>query len=346
MPEDFGLFGEEPPDLALLESLSNNEVSTKELSELYPTAFEAKAMLVLSAASKSLLESDFLRLGAKGKHLEGWIGGILKVVQARDPDTLEAKGHYFILFDSHEAALIYKERLEYLWQIGKAYVPGAHHKHSHMIQWSLPARLHQSAQGEDIAELVRAFTLIPPSQRHNIALSRVSPEKIAELYVDGGFVEQLANRIGSPFQVLIRLEGGRLTVDTLRHAIEEDGIQRNLPWRISDLENGILPFGKAFTKDKEESDTKKQKKKSNKKKEQTGESPNDPTKIIDNVIYETFEKQEKWYPRFVIPFMDKAEAYRFVRSWHRRELRVQMGGGGKKQPAWEDVRVINASVMW
>lgn len=38
----------------------------------------AACMLVLSAASKNLMESDFLRLGVKGRHVEGWVSGILK----------------------------------------------------------------------------------------------------------------------------------------------------------------------------------------------------------------------------------------------------------------------------
>jgi hypothetical protein len=50
----------------------------KSTSDFYSPALHAKSMLILSAASKHLLESDFLRLGARGKHLEGWVGGILK----------------------------------------------------------------------------------------------------------------------------------------------------------------------------------------------------------------------------------------------------------------------------
>lgn len=37
-----------------------------------------KCMLILSAASSNLVESDFLRLGAKGRHVEGWVNGLIK----------------------------------------------------------------------------------------------------------------------------------------------------------------------------------------------------------------------------------------------------------------------------
>ncbi|RYC54227.1 hypothetical protein CHU98_g11979, partial [Xylaria longipes] len=123
----------EPPRLAVPEELLREEgdVPARDLPEPYPPALGAKGMLILGAATKNLAESDFLRLGMRGKHVEGWVGGIVKVIQARNPDTLEPKGHYFILFDTHEAAVAYKDRLEQLWGLGKAYVPGAHHGRWH-----------------------------------------------------------------------------------------------------------------------------------------------------------------------------------------------------------------------
>ena len=35
-------------------------------------------MLILSATSKNLMESDFMRLAVRGRHVEGWVGGLLK----------------------------------------------------------------------------------------------------------------------------------------------------------------------------------------------------------------------------------------------------------------------------
>ena len=35
-------------------------------------------MLILSATSKNLMESDFMRLAVRGQHVEGWVGGLLK----------------------------------------------------------------------------------------------------------------------------------------------------------------------------------------------------------------------------------------------------------------------------
>ncbi|KAI1431444.1 hypothetical protein GGR50DRAFT_67159 [Xylaria sp. CBS 124048] len=316
----------------------------EEKSEFQTSVFRAQSMLILSAVSKNLLESDFLRLGVKGKHVDGWVGGILKVIQARNPDTLEPQGHYFILFDTHEAATLYKERVEELWRLGKTHIPGAHHSWSHRIQSPLPKGLLHTKQGEDVASLIRSFTLIQPSQRHSLEISRMDPAKVERLYVEGGFVDELAERTGSRFIVLVRLDGGRLTLNTLCRAIEEDGLSRNLPWRITNLNNdGILPFGKSVLKEQD----------------RLGDPVNKQSANDDTPSQDALKKTRKWrpgrtkkehierqYPRFLIPFTDKAEAHRFVRSWHRRELRVQKGIGTTRRPIWEEIKVINATVLW
>ncbi|KAI0459278.1 hypothetical protein F5B21DRAFT_456161 [Xylaria acuta] len=340
--------------LAVPEELLRDEgdLSAPESPELYSQALGAKGMLILGAASKNLVESDFLRLGMKGKHVEGWVGGIVKVIQARDPHTLEPKGHYFVLFDTHEAAVAYKDRLEQLWGLGKTYVPGAHHGRWHAVQQPLPLGLRRTEAGEDVASLLRSFTLVPPGQRLHVQLSRASPE----LYLRGSFVGQLAAHAKSEFLVLVRLDGGRLTLDALRRAIEDDGARRNLAWRIADLDNGILPFGKSIVKAKDQAQADSTREpfvnetSAQGLKDEDGDykDGNGSGESTVNAVYEAEggNERRKHYPRFIIPFMDKAEAHRFVQNWHRRELRLRMGGGGKGQPSWEESRIINATVLW
>lgn len=41
-------------------------------------SYNGPAILELNSASKSLLESDFYRLGHQGQHLHGWASGIVK----------------------------------------------------------------------------------------------------------------------------------------------------------------------------------------------------------------------------------------------------------------------------
>lgn len=63
---------EPPPVLDVPEGLDMNDEQSD------TPVPRAESMLVLSATSKNLLESDFLRLGVKGRHVEGWVSGILK----------------------------------------------------------------------------------------------------------------------------------------------------------------------------------------------------------------------------------------------------------------------------
>ncbi|KAI8635297.1 hypothetical protein F5Y19DRAFT_7006 [Xylariaceae sp. FL1651] len=344
---------DEPPRVALPEELRQDEESSPSSSpEPNSLAPRATSMLILSAASKHLLESDFMRLGVRGKHVDGWVGGIVKVIQARNPDTLEPRGHYFILFDSYEAAMVYKGKLEHLWQLGKRYIPGAHHARRHQSQQPLPAGLRFTDQGEDVAQLLRAFTLVPPSQRLHVQLAHVSPARLAELDAEGGFVDRLAARAGSRFLVLIRVDGGRLKLDTLRRAIEDDGVQRNLAWRVTDLENGILPFGKSIVKTQDQTfvDLTGQRTHTDsfgqRQRDEGSDTQATSSRAAAMDRAEEYGQKYRQYPRFIIPFTDNAEAHRFVRDWHRRELTLLMGGGASDQPSWEERRVINATVLW
>ncbi|KAI1325484.1 hypothetical protein F5Y16DRAFT_262051 [Xylariaceae sp. FL0255] len=218
----------------------------------------ARAILVLEAASKNLVESDFLRLGMQGKHIEGWVGGILKVIQSRNPDTLEANGKYYILFDSKVAAETYRDNINRHWGAAKSYVPGAHHKTKLFDQPFLPFGLRSNESGipgtaatagvaaEDIESMIRRFTLIAPDMRQSVfLLTRKRHPIVRSLDQTGGLVNRLANRLGSPHLVLVRVEGGRITRGLLKSAIREDERQRNLHWRIADLHNGIVPFGRS-----------------------------------------------------------------------------------------------------
>lgn len=242
--------------------------------------------------------------------------------------------------------------MEHLWSLGKAHVPGAHHGRLHRRQQlALPAGLRRTEQGEDVASLIRSFTLVPPSQRrHVLQTSRLGPARIVEAYLAGGFVDRLAARAGSPFLVLVRLDGGRLHLDALRRAIADDGRRRNLPWRIvADPVRGdpvILPFGKSIVKanDPAVPPTSTASEKVN---DGNGHGNGNGTGSEKGGEEEKEEENKaRQYPRFIIPFTDRPEAYRFVQHWHRRELHMSMGGGRFDEPAWEEARVINATILW
>ncbi|KAI0423717.1 hypothetical protein F5Y09DRAFT_326652 [Xylaria sp. FL1042] len=422
---------EELPRLPVPEELRHNEdavAARHDGAKFSLPTLGAQSMLILSAASKNLLESDFLRLGVKGKHVEGWVGGFRKVVQARNPDTLEPMGRYFILFDTDAAATAYKDRITHLWRLGKEHIPGAHHSLKHTHQQPLPLGLARTETGEDVAQLLRSFTLVPPSQKLLVDQpTKLRASHLAELRRQGGLVDDLLRSTtgGGPQQqqqvlVLVRLDGGRLTVDTLRRAVEEDGVQRNLAWRIKDLRNAILPFGKSIVKTKDRAHVEALAQAQAQAQAQTpaqapapqraavdedardndltantsssddssfegvsaaaqgfgeegvGDGSNDGggngedhppsssssspysggtsqtmVKAVDEAVGNVSDKRYRQYARFIIPFMDKEEAYRFVQNWHRRELKLLMGRRRtRKDPSWEETRIVNASVLW
>ncbi|XDG06834.1 hypothetical protein ABKA04_006449 [Annulohypoxylon sp. FPYF3050] len=292
----------------------------------------ANTMLIHSAASPSLSETDFLRLGPQGYHVEGWVGGISRVIQARDPDTLRPLGRYFILFDSSVAALAYQDEADRLWSLSR--------KHAHYTaagkKWNkapMPRGLLKDEQGRDVATRIKGFTLAPSSLVCKMRVSNAaSLEKIADLDIGGAtFLDRLAERAGTKHLVLVTVDGGRIPVVTLRRAIEEDGIERNLPWRVTDLENGIMPFGKSVLKksDRIAMD----------EAAEAAELGEDD--MIDEKMYRRF-------PRFIVPFMDSAEAHRFVRGWHRRQLKIRMNAVGEdqKELSWDETKTLNTSVLW
>lgn len=47
-------------------------------------SYNGPAILELNSASKSLLESDFYRLGRQGQHLHGWASGIVKGMRSSE----------------------------------------------------------------------------------------------------------------------------------------------------------------------------------------------------------------------------------------------------------------------
>lgn len=73
------------------------------------------AVLILHSASPSLTESDFRRISPRqAKHIPEWTGGpghILKVVPARDTRTLKQEGRYYLLFESVQHAIIYRDHI-------------------------------------------------------------------------------------------------------------------------------------------------------------------------------------------------------------------------------------------
>ncbi|KAK1766804.1 hypothetical protein QBC33DRAFT_540283 [Phialemonium atrogriseum] len=287
-------------------------------------SYNGPAVLVLNSASKSLLESDFYRLGRQGQHLDGWASGIVKVVQARSPTTQEPLGQYFIHFDSRAAAMAYMDEVMRLLSLSRQAAGSNWDLSPRDPTGPLPLapKLGATRGGEgDTDASVQAFTLIPPSAALNLKLRL--PEEVesrrhgqagrrnGEPGIGGGIWSgdggRHAEGKGEHHKVLVWLDGSQVTADTLLGAIEDDGKDRNLAWRLQDGPRSIAPipgagFRNALEKGPPEKD--------------------DPT-------------QQR--ARFIVSFAEAVEARRFARSWHKRELSL---------PDRDRTMVVNATALW
>ncbi|KAI9645275.1 hypothetical protein NHQ30_006010 [Ciborinia camelliae] len=278
------------------------------------------SVLILNCASKTLEESDFFRLSPKGEHIEGWTSGIIKIIPGRDPQTLESLGHYFILFSSRAAALAYFHRTIELHTLSRNYSPN-------MIPLPPPARTPNLPPStlpspKELQSALRNFSLIPPYTRLSLRLlQKPYRPAIAALLTTGSPNPLTFSRSQSHAQdtVLFTLTIPSIGLSSwgLREILEADGKRRNLLWRFA-RQGAIVRLGeKAKVRPGQELGYQ-------------GENG-----IGGKKVYNTSG-------RYIISFLDRAEARRFVREWHKRPcpLQKEYKDGDEPPP------IANAEIMW
>ncbi|RKU45873.1 hypothetical protein DL546_007959 [Coniochaeta pulveracea] len=274
--------------------------------------YNGPTLLVLNGASKSLLESDFYRLARQGKHLDNWAIGLVRVVQARDPATHEPIGKYYIFFETRTAALAYEEGVIRLHELARRryFSPRSETPFVGLIP---------KLETEDDVQL-RGFTLLPPTAKLDLTvyLAKDLDWEPPPLQVEMKRSQDLLFRPEGRelHAVLISLDGAMTTVAALHNAIERDGRDRRMPWRDGESSSremiirAVEPGGKAVVDGTSEGDT---------------AALQGPPRILR-------------YSRFVVPFADENGVRRFVRHWHRREMKDFEG---------RDITVtVNATAMW
>ncbi|OIW32406.1 hypothetical protein CONLIGDRAFT_268283 [Coniochaeta ligniaria NRRL 30616] len=283
--------------------------------------YDGPTVLVLNAASRSLLESDFYRLARQGKHLGDWAVGIARIIQARDPATYEPLGKYYIFFHTRAAALAYREEVWRLHQLSRraAHLISTSLSASDSIPGPLPLAPTLAVDRDTDADLdaaLRGYTLLPHSARPDLKIHLcknlpVPPEDRLSV-----MSQHLAPSPSSyPTQhhfVLVNLEGCKTTVAALHAAIARDGEERRLPWGLATRQDG-WPSIEAVAPDDDVS---------------WGGGGGAADDGDDGGRF--------W--RFIVPFTEAAEARRFVRNWHRREMRDLEGRNM--------VVVFNVTALW
>lgn len=304
---------------AAVQEAERNRANTNNIA-----VYDGPTVLVLNAASRSLLESDFYRLARQGKHLGDWVVGIARVVQARDPATYEPLGKYYVFFHTRAAALAYSEEVRRLHELARrqAHLVSTSLSSSDSIPGPLPLapaliNVDRGAAESDLDAALRGYTLLPHSARLDLKLHLCKdlptpPEdRLSRMNRDlGDDPSPSSYRAAQEHHfVLVSLEGCKTTVAALHDAIGRDGEQRGLPWALAARRDGKPSPIAAIAPD--------------------DDGP--PETTSDDDAGTRF-----W--RFVVPFADAAEARRFVRNWHRREMRDLEGRNM--------VVVFNVTALW
>ncbi|KAB5576538.1 hypothetical protein GE09DRAFT_1096157 [Coniochaeta sp. 2T2.1] len=295
------------------EAIHEAEQSRTQTNNL--TVYNGPTVLVLNGASKTLLPSDFYRVAGQGKHLGDWAVGIARIVQARHPATYEPLGKYYIFFETRAAALAYKDEVTRLQLLSR----GAAHLVSNTSQSSsdsVPGPLPLAPEEPEPA--LRGYTLLPHSAMLLLKLYQCKDLPLPAEDTLSSLSQDLTSSSSSYLSqdhhfVLINIEGARTTVAALHAAIDRDGEERRVPWGLAEREDGKPSIAAVVPgSDKEEDEF-----------SWDNRAPDDPSARF-------------W--RFIVPFTDATEARRFVRNWHRREMKDIEGR--------DMVMVFNAIALW
>ncbi len=262
------------------------------------------------------------------------------VIQQRHPDTQEPLGQYFVIFSTYTAALAYEQNLRHLHRLSRHALPDAYKAKAGVSEGLPPAE-----DNEVLAASLRAFTVFPPSATPRLRLysAKHLSKAIRDLEKEQQQRREVTGRARDAFyagqiraakdiqrvlekldsgeveagigecKVLLRLEGGKTAVEIVRAAVERNGEERNLAWRLDERDDAIKPLESSGGKGR--------------------------PAIQDNEGEENLVgvQSESLFGRFVVSFAEAAEARRFVRVWHRRELWDERTGR---------MIVINATVLW
>lgn len=249
-----------PPEESLFISLRNevrNWVPEETLTEL--TAPEIgnygshSTVIVLTGASNSLVDSDFYRIIPEGsKYIEGWAGGLVKIVQARDPLTHEPVGQYFLMFHSRPAAVAYADEARRLHELAQRLLhtpPSSGRKLERGSLEQAPTNP-QPFLTEEERVAVQSFTLCSPDMPLRLSIRMWGTEMVGQIASKtniAGVVQQLRPEAETPATVLLTVSEGHgiasggLTTDELWLTLRDDGRERGAPWVLKNLKEGIVP---------------------------------------------------------------------------------------------------------
>ncbi|ROW09681.1 hypothetical protein VMCG_02472 [Cytospora schulzeri] len=338
-----------PPEDSLLVSLRNEvrswipEDQQDRIVGPQPGEYGSHStVVVISGLSPSLTDTDFYRIAPEGKHVEGWAGGLVKVVQARESITYEPLGQYYLMFYSRPSALAYVDEVKRLHALSRKLLHAPAASGREVARGALdqaPATPQPYLTDEERAA-VRSFTLLSPSLPLNISVRLWNTQLVADIAAKsniGDVVQALRPEATTPAKVLLKLNpsggggggGGGLTTDELWLTLRDDGRERSAPWVLANLSRGIMPVKPKFNAAQSGIKVKAKpvpvplEMDDDVYDEESGEPvvgqlpPAAAAERSGERLSNGADRHER-FSRFVLTFTQPAIARRFVRCWHKR----------------------------
>lgn len=296
-----------------------------------PSGADQPGVLVLQNASKSFVESDFRRLVPSGQHIKGWKGegDILKsipsprplmfiptfyssmspcsqlapVIPGRDPQTLSPLGFYYLVFSSASSAKTFRDHVMRLHLLARTHTPRS-------LNAPIPPPPGYLINGEDVYASLQTYALVPPSQ--TLALRPLHPplsRSVQHLIDRGAYGRIVTGHDTNARTAMLHIEGGHhhFTTNDIRKMIETDGKSagRNMRWKVAGSLHVAITEVDAPPATAEDDET------------VTG-------LVVDGEVTAEEEawqgKGRRWPVKWLIRFEDEAEARRFARRWHKRNM--------------------------
>lgn len=297
-------------------------------------------VVVISGTSPSLMDTDFYRIAPEGQHVEGWAGGLVKVIQAHDSISYEPLGQYYLMFHSRPSALAYVDEVWRLHELSRKMLHAPADSGREVAKGPLdqaPASPQPFLTDAERAA-VRSFTLCSPHITPSISVRMWNTKLVRELAAKSNIADVLPTlrpEGSTPARVLLKLtspdgqhgEGqGGLTADELWLTLRDDGRERSAPWVLANLSEGIMPVTPKFisehynitvkaepvpvplelSEDDDMGDA-----------DGSGPVAGPPPPQKDGDGKAGVDRNER-FRRFVLTFTQPAIARRFVRCWHKR----------------------------
>jgi len=233
------------------------------------------------------------------------------VIQGRDANTLEPQGHYFILFTHAAAATAYIQEAKRLHALART-TAGS------LEASNLPPPPGLLRQNEELSKMLNSFSMVPGPVPLEIGpVAQPYTKAMVSMLTAGGhyFLSRLqSNGEGT---VLFSVDVGLIGLAELEEAIYQDGLRRNIFWRLVD-EEAIVPM---YRKPENDTDVR----------EAMGAEPGAHT---------TYRRPA----RYILSFVDQQEARRFVRDWHKRPF--PRGRSHRRTVGEVAPPMVNTQIMW